>query len=498
MKFCKLADIADWLDPEFQSIADVLNLGGAQNRQAWESIQVYRGLKSLDLREGESTALRLGEGQAELMDAFANLCPVVVAAHPDSFPQRLPRGEVSVTVEPISITQLAYPDASFDFVWSCGHVAQVNNFRELHQICQEIHRVLKPGGLAAVITGFNVTDRPVYEPHSLFIDRQWLKAWFTGFDPLIQGFELLDQPDYFVADRPENHPAARQVTSAIQVYRNDIVLNSIALFLRKSGEFNPHYHENWLPTFWQEYLAACDAHRTGDFVRSEAILQHLTQSFDWEPRLRVRAFRRFADTLQAQGKLDELRLACEAVLPDCRNAQDEDQLAALANYCTQTGLWDAAQSLYETIETLPSSNLELVIQSLLHQANCYERQSNWEKVLEVVGKAEQELVAGSQEEIIYKPKIYYWTGLAYEKMGQLSPATRFYQLAIEISAPYSDDQLNCYRQLTNCLQTQVKRLKRRVEELESTHTDPNNKFWQLRSRWNAARGFFKRRASSPS
>lgn len=508
MKFCKLADIVDWQDPEFQSIADALTLSGSQNREAWEMIQVYRGLKALGLLQGESTALGLGVGQKSLIYALANHCDQVVATHVDAKPgaavsesegydqNPFPYARDRLIVQQMAMTPIDYPNASFDFVWSGGALNQVNNFRELHQVYQEIHRVLKPGGVAALTPGFNVTDRLVYEPNSLFVDRHWLKAWFTGADPLIQGFELLDQPDFFVADRPENQPVARkQLTDSIQLYRNDVVLNSAALFLRKSGEFNRHYHDNWLPTFWQEYLAACDAYRIEDLVRSEAILKHLTQSFEWEPRLKVRAFRRFADTLAAQGKFDELRLTCEAVLPDCRNFQDEDQFAALATHCTEAGLWDAAQTLYETIETLPSADLDQVIQSLLHQAKYYERQNNWERVLEVVGKAEQE-IASSQTEATYKPKIYFWTGLAYEKMGQLSPATRFYQLAIEISAPYSEDQLNCYRQLTTCLQTQVKRLKRRVEELESTNPDQNNKFWQLRSRWNAAKGFLKRRTSS--
>ncbi len=522
MKFCKLADIADWQDSEFQSIADALNLGSAHNRPAWESIQIYRGLKTLGLLEGNSTALGLGAGPDCLVYAFANRCHQAVsvdavdAAVLDDSQQRsamatsgaASRNETSaacqrerLTGRPLDITlaMADYPDASFDFVWSCCAIEQLNNFRDLHQAYQAIHRVLKPGGIAALITRFNVTDRPLYEPNSLVIDRQWLKAWLTGSDPLIHGFELLDQPDDGVSDRPENQPVARkQLTGSIQLYRNDIVLNSMALFLRKSGEFDRPYHENWLSPFWQEYLAACDAYRADDFARSEAILQHLTQSFEWEPRLRVRAFCRLASTLNAQGKLDELRHTCEAVLPDCRNFQDEDQFAALASYCIQTGLWDAAQMLYETIETLPGSDLDQVIQSLLHQAKYYERQNNWEKVLEVVGKAEQEIIAGSQAEATYKPRIYFWTGLAYEKMGQLSPAIRFYQLAIEISAPYSDDQLNCYRQLTACLQTQVKRLKRRVEELESTHSDQGkgSKFWQLRARWNAAKGFLRRRTSS--
>lgn len=514
MKFCKLADIVDWQDPEFQAIASML-MSSDQSRKAWEFIHVYQGLKQLGLLNETSKALGLGVGHECLIYAFTNVCQEVVATDlyrsqewttasmavqevydKSPFPYQRER----LTVQHMDMTKIEYPDASFDFVWSCCAIEHVNNFQDLHQVYREIHRVLKPGGIAALTTEFNNTDRPSYEPNLLFTDRQWAEVWLTGMNPLVQGFELVEPLDFELSDRPENQPVSRrQPQGTIQVYCNDIVLNSVAFFLRKTGDFVRSYDEHWLPDFWHHYLAACDAYRVGDFAQSEALLKQVLQSETLEPRLRVRALRRLADALYAQAKLDEVRQVCQNALPDCAVFQDEDQLVPLASYCWQVGLEEAAKKLYETVEKLPSSNVELIILSLLNQAKYYERKGDFDQALERVGKAEQEIIPGDYTETRYKPKVYFRTGSIYEKMGKLSPAIRFYKLAIEISQPNTEFQTSCYRRLTACLQSQVKRTKEKVEKLEAANRwMQSSKFWKMRSAIVNLKSWIQRRDQSPS
>lgn len=247
MKFCKVADISDWQNAEFQETASLLICAG-YSRKAWEFIQVYEGLKHLGLLNGESKAIGLGVGHENLIYAFTNVCQHVTATdlydsqnwstasmavqeiyERNPFPYERDR----LTVQHMDMTQLDYPDASFDFVWSCCAIEHVNNFRDLHRVYQEIHRVLKPGGIAALTTEFNPTDQPSYEPNMLFTDQTWMEIWLTGADPLVRGFEPVDQVDYQLSDRPENQPLPRRhPQGSIQVYCNDVYLNSIAFFTK--------------------------------------------------------------------------------------------------------------------------------------------------------------------------------------------------------------------------------------------------------------------------
>jgi SAM-dependent methyltransferase/tetratricopeptide (TPR) repeat protein len=514
MKFCKVADIVDWQDAEFQSTATMLGCGG-KDRKAWEFIHVYIGLKALGLLNQDTRALGLGVGHECLIYAFTNSCKEVIATdlyesqdwstasmavndvyERNPFPYQRDR----LLVKHMDMTQIEFPDNSFDFIWSCCAIEHVNNFRDLHRVYQEIHRVLKPGGIAALTTEFNSTDRPSYEPNLLFTDASWIEAWLTGNNPLVQGFDLLDFPDLSITPRPENAPVPRrQPGNTIQIYCNDIVLNSVAVFLRKAGDFSRPYDENWLSPFWSGYLTACDRYREGNFAQSEALLTELLQANALEPRLNVRASRRLADALFAQGKIDEVRTVCKDVLPDCEVFEDEDQFMPLAVYCQKVGLEDEANYLYGKIENLASSNIDLVIQSLLAQAKYFERKGEYAKSLELIKKADQAIVPGSHTVKSYRHKIYFRTGFLHEKMGQLELAVRFYRQAIKASTPGTDFHTNCYLRLTHCLQNQVNQLKETVHQLEATnHWMQTSKFWQLRSKWISLKEFLKSRSKPAS
>jgi tetratricopeptide (TPR) repeat protein/2-polyprenyl-3-methyl-5-hydroxy-6-metoxy-1,4-benzoquinol methylase len=507
MKFCKLADILDWQDPEFEATGNLLLLGD-RNRKTWKFIHVYRGLQRLGQLNSTTRILGLGVGHECLIYAFTNVCDQVVATDlhesqswetaamtaqevydHNPFPYQRDR----LTVQPMDMTRLGFPDASFDCVWSCCAIEHVNNFRDLHQVYAEIHRVLKPGGIAALTTEFNMTDRPSYEPNMLFTDRHWTEAWLTGPDPLVQGFELIDLPDFAISDDSRNQPMERKgLPGAMQIYCNDVVLNSVAFFLRKSGEFSRAYDETWLTPFWRDYLTACVAYRAGDYGNAETLLRQQLQE-PLESRLKVRASRRLADALYAQNQLDAVRQVCEAVLPDCQIVKDEDQLMPLAFYCSQTGLTEAAQQLYQIVEQLPSTLPGGVIRSLLNQAKYYEQKQQFDKALERVGRAEQLIPPGSDLEQQYKSKVYFRTGFSYEKMGQLSVAIRFYQLAIELSQSDVALQTKCYRRLTTCLQTQVKQLTGQLDELKAAHRGTHNsRLRQLRSIWGSLEARWKR------
>ncbi|NJR66195.1 MAG: methyltransferase domain-containing protein [Leptolyngbyaceae cyanobacterium CRU_2_3] len=464
MKFCKVADITDWHCPNFQTTGALLSLPG-RNRKIWEYIQVYNGLNHLGLLNGKTHALGLGVGTEPLIYAFTNVCQKVVATdlynsqnwstaslptdavyQANCFPYERDR----LIVQHMDMTHVEYPDESFDFIWSCCSIEHVGTFEELHRVYQEIHRVLKPGGIAALTTEYNPTDRPSYEPNMLFTDQDWIEKWLTGNQPLIQGFELLDWPDFNVAIAPENQPQPkRHQGDAIPFYSGDIVLNSIALFLRKNGEFSQAYNGDWLPASLRLYLEGCQQQRQGDFLASESTLKVLLQDSLLVPRLKIAAYRRLIVALKAQKKVEEIVDYCQQVFPLCREAEDPNHLTDLAHYFKGAGLWEESKSLYERVQILPGSGVNQVIRSFLGQAEYFAHQNNFQLALNF---AEQAIHLDDFPTSRVVAQAYLSRGTYQQKLGNFSGAMADFRLAIAVAAPHSSVHEKCQTRLSKCQQ----------------------------------------------
>ena len=464
MKFCKVSDVVDWQNADFQSTASLLRLSD-KNRKIWEFIQVYRGLESLGVLNSEAKGLGLGVGTEPLIYAFTNVCKEITATdlydsqtwttaavsldevYTKSF---IPYRQDRLVVRNMSMTDIEYPDESFDFVWSCCAIEHVNNFKELHRIYQEISRVLKPGGVAALTTEFNATNLTVYEPNMLFTDQYWIEHWFTGSNPVVQGLELLDQPDLSITPTPANDPweRSRLPVSSIQIYTYDIIINSVALFARKTVASSTSYSESWLPQFWQDYLDACDMHREGNLSGAEALLKQVLNNNSLEPRLRVKAISRIADAMNAQNKLQELLELCKSSISYCKNSEDTDHLINLAHYYKQVNLLEEAVFLYEKVASLPGAHIDSILYSLISSAICYELQSRYPEALELLAKAEQRLIPVFSADL--RHEIYFHRGFCYENLGKSETAAEFYRLAMNLCKKDSKFYESCHFRLSNC------------------------------------------------
>ncbi|MBE9182073.1 methyltransferase domain-containing protein [Oculatella sp. LEGE 06141] len=472
MQFCKVADIADWQKPEFHAAYTLLQFR-IKDRKTWEFTQVYTGLQTLGLLNEQSRALGLGSGRERLIFAFSNVCKEVTATdlyssqswataamRPEEvFEQsRFPYRRDRLRVHVMDMTKIDYPDNSFDFIWSCCAIEHVNNFKDLYQVYAEIHRVLKPGGVAALTTEFNKTDRTYYEQNLLYTDQYWMEKWLTGDNPLIQGFELVDEPNFAVTPIPENEPTPRRLSGdIIQVYTKDIVNSSIAFFLRKTGEFSRPYDESWLPPFWSTYLASCDRFREKKPEEAEVLLKSLLEDETLEPRLRVRVARRLIISLYNRGQVEEAIDRCKAIFPDCQTVEDGDQLLPLAVHFRKVGLLEEARALYERVEHLPSSSLNQTVKSVIAQAEYYEQQRNYDKALELLARAHEYHAASSSHklDLPVRGNVHFHQGLCYEQLGQLDTAIECYQTAIELAQPNSPFYVNCQLHLRKCQARQV-------------------------------------------
>ncbi len=85
-------------------------------------------------------------------------------------------------VRNMNALELAFPDESFDAVFSSSSIEHFGGFREIRQSIEEIYRVLRPGGIAALATEFRISGSGHGWPGVYLFDEGALRA--TVFDGL--------------------------------------------------------------------------------------------------------------------------------------------------------------------------------------------------------------------------------------------------------------------------------------------------------------------------
>lgn len=269
----KLGDISDLADPAFgagfrgrypEGTGDFVH----GHRKLWELAWLAQRFDDMGLAGGEF--LGLGVGHEPLIFHLTHLSRSVVATdlyssgtawqearlaaetvyESSPFPYQRDR----LTVRNMDMRRLEFAADSFDAVWSCSSVEHVQTLPQFVQIFREIHRVLRPGGVALVTTEFSLGD-PYFLPGvlSLWKDSAIFGGRLRGLTP--EGPVDL----HYRGDVPGNRPIARRDARRLTVladfeggpsgicihvgYTRSI---PVALALRKTG-----------PRFdWPEHLGA--------------------------------------------------------------------------------------------------------------------------------------------------------------------------------------------------------------------------------------------------
>lgn len=172
--YCKLCDAADFADPEFEAMArEILperEPAAHVERKVWEFVMCALTMRDTG-RLGEDTeALAVGAGDERILFWLANRIGRVVATDiygEGDFAEReaeasmlddpaahapFPYREDRLEVEWMDARELAYPDASFDFVFSLSSIEHFGGPRDVGRAAAEIGRVLRPGGHAYLAT----------------------------------------------------------------------------------------------------------------------------------------------------------------------------------------------------------------------------------------------------------------------------------------------------------------------------------------------------------
>lgn len=164
----RLPDISDWrIDSRFSNILGELNCGRYIHRKDWEYALCIEGLEKLGVVHPKARALAVGAGYERPLFYFANKIEMMVAT--DLYENPDNEGKPAMLTEPWSFSpieyrrehlevlrmggdQLEFPDNSFDFIFCLSSIEHFGSRKTIAKSLSEMKRVLKPGGVACIIT----------------------------------------------------------------------------------------------------------------------------------------------------------------------------------------------------------------------------------------------------------------------------------------------------------------------------------------------------------
>ena len=251
-KVCRLADAHDpgWA----RGYADLLFPAdtGIFHRKIWEFNQTIYGLRKMRRLHPDAAALGIGCGHEELMYFLANRVGRVVGTdlyegaylggesaddvllHPDKYaPFRYRRDRLEV--RKMDALALDFGDGTFDFTFSLSSLEHFGRRDMKLRSLREMHRVLKPGGVAVLTTELVLNKISRRKDYFRLDDLLGLAraAGFGWDEPL----DLAVETEY--AERP--------LAMSIEMYRTPHVIlrsfgtiyTSLALFLCKPESTDP-------------------------------------------------------------------------------------------------------------------------------------------------------------------------------------------------------------------------------------------------------------------
>ncbi|MGK9235398.1 class I SAM-dependent methyltransferase [Inquilinus limosus] len=167
----KVSDIYDWFDPAVDHIVrQHLKVVPGTSRRTWEFAMIFLALHRAGKLHGTARGLALGAGTERLIFAIAEQVEHVVVTdlyqtdsrwvgvrtdNPQDLvmahaPWPVPDGRIRAMR--MDMRQIELPDDSFDFAWSTGSFEHIGEDEDFIRHLNEVHRVLKPGGVYAFTT----------------------------------------------------------------------------------------------------------------------------------------------------------------------------------------------------------------------------------------------------------------------------------------------------------------------------------------------------------
>ncbi|HKH22941.1 MAG TPA: class I SAM-dependent methyltransferase [Solirubrobacterales bacterium] len=244
--YCKLCELADFAHPDLQPvIREVNNVGpedptypvGVEHRKGWEIAMTVRALRDLGAVREDAQVLGVGAGREATIFWLTRHVRRVFATDlylagdeawsvSDARAAMLvaPENETNLgwnprrlVVQHMDALELRYPDESFDAIFSSSSIEHFGGLQDIRRSVEEMHRVLKPGGVVALATEFGVQG-PGQIPGTRLFDEQSLRAvLLDGLDwELAAPLDLSLSEETMASAIPFATPLRRQVADRIR------------------------------------------------------------------------------------------------------------------------------------------------------------------------------------------------------------------------------------------------------------------------------------------
>jgi SAM-dependent methyltransferase len=185
-QYVKLCDLLDFDDPalrrRIREIAPNHEPRAELRRKFWEYGMLTLFLEDAGALHENTKVLSVGAGHEEVLYWLANRVASVVATdiygeggfvgdeadetmltNPQAFAP-YPYRKERLTALKMDARALGFPDASFDVVFSLSSIEHFGDHRDVSRAAREIGRVVRPGGLAFVVTECFVGRHPLNSP----------------------------------------------------------------------------------------------------------------------------------------------------------------------------------------------------------------------------------------------------------------------------------------------------------------------------------------------
>ena len=193
--FSKVCDAADWFDPEVgRIIRDELQESPKFHRKQWEFAMIFHALQHYGCLTPEKTGISFGGGTERVLYAIARHVRELVVTDlydsdtswdcarttdPDAFVKaHKPFAVDDARFRALRMDMRApdFPDNTFDFAYSSCAVEHIGEFDDFLQHLNEVHRVLKPGGIYAFTTEFHFGEETLTDPHNYVFSGDYLRG----------------------------------------------------------------------------------------------------------------------------------------------------------------------------------------------------------------------------------------------------------------------------------------------------------------------------------
>jgi SAM-dependent methyltransferase len=246
LSYCKLCELADFGHPDLQPIIrEVNNVGpedrtypiGVEHRKGWEIAMTVRALRDLGAVREDAEILGVGAGREatifwltrHVRRVFAtdlylagdeawsvSDARVAMLVEPEK-ETNLAWNPRRLVVQHMDALQLRYADESFDAIFSSSSIEHFGGPEEIRKSVEEMHRVLRPGGVVALATEFALEGAGQMPGTMLFDEGRVRSILLEGLDwQLASPLELSVSEETLAEPVDLAKPLRRQVADRLR------------------------------------------------------------------------------------------------------------------------------------------------------------------------------------------------------------------------------------------------------------------------------------------